>query len=151
MVMHNYSVEEGLRNVLSEALAELSRLEEEKEKLDSRIEQLKEEAYSYEIALKGYMKRTGRQTKVEIDWNMLREASSHKVRLQMLAKHDGGNITVKDASALLYTKGIIKSKRQANAYQIVRMLLDEMVDARIFQKVGPGKYKLIGAQQALIG
>ncbi len=150
MIMNNHSVEEGLRNVLSETISELDKLKKEREELDGRIMVLQEETHAYEVALQGYMKRTGRQIKVEIDWDKMREAKSHKVRLIKLAEYDGGKITVKDSSALFYTKRIIKSKRRENAYQIVRTLLDDMTDAKIFEKVGPGKYKLVGAQQALL-
>ena len=150
MVTNNHSVEEGLRNVLSETISELDRLKKEKEELDGRIMVLQEEMHAYEVALQGYMKRTGRQIKVDIDWAKLREAKSHKVRLIKLAEYDGGKITVKDSSALLYTKGFIKSKRRTNAYQIVRMLLDDMTDAKIFEKVGPGEYRLVGAQPSML-
>ncbi len=151
MVMNNHSVEEGLRNVLSETMSELDRLEKEREELDGRIMALQNETHAYEVALQGYMKRTGSQIKVDIDWAKLREAKSHKVRLIKLAEYDGGKITVKDSSLLLYTKRIIKSKRRSNAYQIVRTLLDDMTDAKIFEKVGPGEYNLVGAQQSLPG
>lgn len=150
MIMNNHSIEEGIRNVLSETMSEFDRLAKERKELDGRIMELQEEIHAYEVALKGYMKRTGRQIEVEIDWAKLREAKSHKVRLIKLAEHAGGKITVKDSSALLYTKRIIKSKRRSNAYQIVRMLLDDMTDAKIFEKVGPGEYRLLGAQPSLI-
>ena len=149
MVMHNYTVEEALKNVLSETISELSRLRKEKEEIDKRISQLEEEARSYDIALKGYLKRTGNYNSQELDINMIKKASSHKLRLQILAKHDSGRITVKDSSALLFNNGFIKSKRRSNAYQIVRGLLEEMVDEKIFEKIAPGEYRLVGQQSFL--
>ncbi len=150
MVNHNHFVEEELRKVLSDATAELVKLEKDREQIDGKLVQLERERHAYEIALQGYLRRTGKQNSVEPDWDKLRKDPSHKVRLVRLADHYGGNITIKDASALLYTKGFIKSKRQANAYQIVRSLLDNMVDDKIFEKVAPGQYRLIGAQQILL-
>ncbi len=150
MVTHNHFVEEELRKVLSDTMAELAKFEKERDQIDNKLVKLEEERRAYEVALQGYLKRTGRQNSIEPDWDKLRQDPSHKVRLVRLARHYGGNITVKDSSALLYTKGFIKSKRQLNAYQIVRGLLDGMVDENIFEKFAPGQYRLMGAQQSLL-
>ena len=150
MVTHNDFVEEELRKVLSDTMAELNKLEKDKDVIDNRIAQLQEEKHSYELALQNYSRRTGKQLSIEPNWDQLREARSHKMRLQILARYTGGTITVKDSSALFFNKGLIKSRRLSNAYQIVRGLLEGMVDEKVFEKVAQGKYRLINSQQTLI-
>jgi hypothetical protein len=149
MVTHNYSVEEELRIMLSNITDELNELEKEKSQIDNKITQLNEEKRAYENTLQSYVKRTGKQVSLEPDWNALRRDPSHKARLIRLARYNGGRITVRESSALLYTKRIIKSKRQKNAYQIVRGLLDQMVDEKLFEKVAPGEFRLIDSQSSL--
>lgn len=144
---NNHSLEEGLRKLLSDALSELGKLERNKQELEGNITSLRAEADAYETALQGYFRRTGRQPINEIIWTKMRKDKNHKERLIRLARHNGGRIKVNEASSLLYTKGIVKSKRRSNVYQIVQSLLSDMKDDGIFEKIAPGEYRLVGAHQ----
>ena len=143
---NNHSLEEGLRKLLADALSELGKLERDKERLDEGITSLKAESQAYETALQGYLRRTGRKPIDESIWAKMRKDKNHKERLIRLARYNGGIIKVNEASTLLFTKGFIKSKKRANAYQVVQGLLADMTDNGIFEKASPGQYRLIGNQ-----
>lgn len=146
MMTNNHSLEEGLRKLQADALSELGKLERDKQKLDENITSLRAEAQAYETVLQGYLRRTGRKPIDESIWAKMRKDKNHKERLIRLARHNGGLIKVNEASILFYTKGIIKSKKRSNAYQIVQGLLADMTDNGIFEKIAPGQYRLVGNQ-----
>jgi hypothetical protein len=152
MVQSNDSYEEQTRRLLAETKSELTAIGNQMAELKQKWEALKKEAEAYEMVLQGYLRRTGREVDTATDWvQSLGGLSSHKERLIAIAKHEGGRVRVSHASDLLYTNGFIKSKKRANAYRIVQNILSSMADEGIFEKVNPGEYKLIGAQQSLPG
>ncbi len=153
MVMNNHSYEDQTRRLLAETKSELTVIGNNIAELQQRWETLKREAEAYETALQGYLRRAGKQDVIETDWDKLLGGTSqtHKKRLITIAKRNGGRIRVTQATDILYSKGFIKSKKRANAYQIVSMLLVDMIDDGQFEKVAPGEYRLVGTQQSLPG
>lgn len=151
MVTNNHSFEEQLQRLLAEALSELKSLEEKRGELEHEIGIIRGEARGYELALEGYRKRSGKQAiSVQPNWRKLLESQeTHKDKLVAIANVSDGIVKVSSASDLLYTLGFIKSKRRANAYRIIQTLLTRLVEENTFKKVGPGEYRLLGAQESL--
>ena len=73
----------------------------------------------------------------------------HKERLITIAKHSGGKIRVSQATDILCSNGFIKSRKRATAYAMVQGYLADMEYGGEFRKIGPGEYRLMGAQQSL--
>ena len=150
-MINNHSLEEGLRKLQAEVLSELGKLERNKQELEESIVSLRTEAQAYETALQGYLKRTGKGSISDRIWAQMRQDKNHKERLIRLARYNGGMIKVNETANLLYTRGIVKSKRYQNVYQIIRGLLVDMTEDGIFEKAAPGRYRLVGAQKSLPG
>lgn len=153
MVMNNHSYEDQTRRLLAETKSELTAIGNQMAELQQRWETLKKEAEAYETALQGYLRRAGKQEVIETDWDKLLggKSQTHKKRLITIARRNGGRIRVTQATDILYSKGFIKSKRRANAYQIVSMLLADMTDDGQFKKVAPGEYRFVSSQRSLLG
>ena len=149
MVINGQSVEDSLKRCLDEAISEKQALERQSQELHHRMAELASEIDAYQKALDGYLKRTGQQRIPETDWNQIKNAKTHKDRLVLLATQNDGRIVVKDASALLFAKGIVKSKKRANVYLIIGRALEDLVEAGKFEKTNPGEYHLIGTQHRL--
>jgi hypothetical protein len=148
MVINNASFEEQLRRLLSEAQSELKTLEGEAGILRDQITIVAKEVSAYEVTLQGFLRRSGKQPVV--DWDtLLANAKTHKDRIKVITEHHGV-VRPNQLTDILYPR-FIKSKKRANAYQIVQMNLTNMVDANIMEKSGPGVYRLIGSQQKLPG
>ena len=104
----------------------------------------------YEITLRGYQKRTGKQEQSEIDWSKLMlGAKTHKDRIIIVLKQFGGIARPNQITDILYTKGFIKSKKRANAYQIVQTNITLLTDKKLVEKTDTGDIRLIGAQPVL--
>lgn len=142
-MINNHSLEDGLRKLLAEVLSELGKLERDKKELEENVASLRTEAQAYERALQGYLKRTGKEPIDDRIWAQMRGDRNHKERLIRLARHNGGIVKVNETSTLLYNRGIIKSKRYQNVYQIIRGLLVDMTENGIFEKIAPGQYRLV--------
>ena len=148
MVMNNHSWEEQTRRLLSEAQSELVGLERQISELQERQANLAREIEAYETALKGYLMRTGRQEVAEYNWRkILAHDNSHKARLITIAKHNGGRIGQSKATDILFGNKLIQARKRSTAYAMVQTYLADMVKHGIFQKLGPGEYELVGAQQ----
>lgn len=150
MVTSNSSWEEQTRRFLSDTLSELNKVELQIQELEGRRAKLKEEAQAWEMALEGYLRRTGREFKKEPDWFKLFGTQTHKQKLITIAEYNGGRIKASGATNVLFTKGFIKAKKRSTAYSMVQRFLIEMGEEGKFEKVGPGEYRLIGAQQNLL-
>lgn len=144
--------EEQTRRLLAETKSELSIVEAEIAELTQKSLTLQREVDAFETALTGYLRRTGRQAISENNWLRLLGAKemTHKKRLIAIAERKGGRIRVSEATDILYSKGFIKSKKRMNAYTIVQSLLTQMAEEGKFEKVEPGEFRLIGAQQSLM-
>jgi hypothetical protein len=151
MVINNNSYEEQTRRLLGEAQSELRNLEEQIAELHEKREAVAGEVNAYETALHGYLKRTGRQIGVGVDWKkLLSPVETHKDRIKLIAAHYGGKVKVTQATDILFGNGFINTKKRANAYVIVQSTLADLTKKGIFKKFGPGEYGLIGAQQSLL-
>jgi predicted nuclease with TOPRIM domain len=151
MVTENHAWEEQTRRLLSEAQAELNSLEEQIFELHEKQAKLADEVDAYEMALKGYLTRTGRKEVAEHDWiNILANDKYHKDRLVTIAKHNGGKITQSKATDILFGNKLIKAKKRATAYAMVQGYLSDMAEQGLFRKLGPGEYQLLGAQQKMM-
>ncbi len=149
MVM-NDSFEGQLIRLISEAKSELDKKGEVWQNLREEILTIEEEVKGYESTLRGFQKRTGRVDQVDIDWNiLLTQARNHKEEIILVLKQLGGISKPNRITDILYSKGFIKSKKRANAYQIVYGNLAELVDRAIVLKLDTGEYKLIGSQSLL--
>ncbi len=152
MVLNNYSYEEQTRRLLSEAQSELSALDEEIAKLQGKRVIVAREVGAYETALQGYLRRIRKQEVAEVDWSkLLGTVGTHKERVKLIAEHNGGKVRVSQATDILYSKGFIRAKKRATAYSMVQVMLVDMAEDGIFEKIGPGEYRLVGAQQRLAG
>lgn len=78
------------------------------------------------------------------DWKQILEGKSHQEQLVAVAENKGGKVKLADASDLFYSLGLIKSKSKANARNTVQGLARNMVDAKVFQRIGRGEYRLLG-------
>ena len=149
MVVSN-GYEEQTQRLLAETRSELTIVEGRLDELMEKREILQREIGAFEIALEGYLRRSGRQAFGGDNWVELLSGSemTHKKRLIAIAERKGGRIKVSEATDILYSKGFIKSKKRVNAYTIVQALLTQM--EREFEKVKPGEFRLVGAQQTLL-
>ena len=150
MITNNGSWEEQTRRLLSDKLSELNKIKAQVEELQEKEARVKAEAQAYELVLEDYLKGAGRQFKIEPDWLKLLENQTHKQQLLTIAEHSGGRIRVSEATDLLYTKHFIKAAKRATAYIMIQRFLKEMREEGKFEKIAPGEYRLIGAQQNLL-
>jgi len=151
MVIASQSYEEQTRRLLSEAQSELTTIGRQIHELEEKYQTLKKETDAYETALQGFLRRSGKQQDTGKDWKTLISwALTHKDRIRLIAENNGGTVKASQATDILYTNGFIKSKKRANAYQIVQNNLIDMVDVHIFEKIKPGEYRLIKGQPSLI-
>jgi len=151
MVMGNHSWEEQTRRLLSEAQSELRELQTKIDEMQDRAANLVAEIGGYEIALRGYLSRTGRQEVAKIEWNKLLSGQTHKEKLKTIAKQNAGRIRVSQATDILYTGRFTEAKKRATAYSMVQVYLADMTEDGIFEKVGAGEFRLIASQPSLPG
>ncbi len=150
--MNNHSYEDQTRRLLAESQSELKTLDEEIADLQERKVTLAGEVNAYETALQGYLRRIGKGEGAESDWKkILVGCDIHKDRLKTIAKHNGGKIRVGQATDILYSNGFIKAQKRSTAYTMIQGYLSDMREDGIFEKIGLGEYKLVGAQQNLPG
>jgi len=143
--------EEQTRRLLAEAQSELRAAEGQMDIIRDKIAMLVKEIQAYETALQGYLRRRGKDITTETDWNeLLNDLGSHKERIKAIAQHKGGTIKVSEVTDILYTKGFIHAQKRATAYSMIQSYLADMREAGDFQKIAPGEYRLIGAQQNLL-
>jgi hypothetical protein len=150
MITNNGSWEEQTRRLLSDKLSELNKVKAQVEELQEKEARIKAEVQAYELVLGDYLQGAGRQFKIEPDWLKLLENQTHRQRLLIIAEHSGGRIRVSEATDLLYTKHFIKAAKRATAYTMVQRFLKEMAEEGRLEKIAPGEYRLIGAQQNLL-
>ena len=150
MVIHNQSFEEQILRLISEAKAELQAKESQKVELDKEVDVLRLELQGYDLALRGYQKRNGKQEQSEIDWSrLMMGAKTHKDQIVIAMRQLGGIARPNQLTDILYTQGFIKSWKRANAYLIVQDNLAQLIDKGIVEKMETKEYKLIGAQAVL--
>ena len=151
MVISSQSYEDQTRRLLAEAQSELSVINRQIHELESNYQILKKEVDAYETALQGFLRRSGKQQNIGKDWKaLLPKAAIHKDEIRIIAENSGGIVKASQATDILYTNGFIKSKKRANAYQIVQANLERLVEEQILEKVNPGEYRLISGQPTLI-
>ena len=153
MVTNNHSFEEAVRKLLAETQSELANIESQIAELAKKQQTLENEYQSYEGALKGYLRREGRAD-VERDsgWEkLLAEQKNHKDRIELIGKNAGGQIKVSEVADYLYAKKFMKAKKRMNAYRVVYSLLLKMEEEKRVERVGPGRFRLLGTQQAMPG
>jgi hypothetical protein len=80
---------------------------------------------------------------------LLASQKNHEERIIRIAEQNNGLLKISAATDILYNYKFIKSKSRINAYRIVYGLMLYMVEDGIFQKTGPGEFRLIGAQAKL--
>lgn len=143
MIINNHSYEEQTRRLLADAKSELRTLDAEMGQLRVRRTALAHEVDAYEVALQGYLKRTGKHELAETKWDeILKPAGTHKERLKLIAEHSGGKIKVSQATDILFSKGYVKAQKRVTAYSVIHVILGEMVKKGILEKIAPGEYKL---------
>ncbi len=151
MVIGNGSSwEDQTRRFLSDTLSELNKVERQMQDIEVKREALRNEAKAWEMALEGYLKRTGRQMDITPEWFKMLRDQTHKKRLVTIAENSGGKVKASEATDILYTKGFIKAQKRSTAYSMVQRFLIEMAEEGRFEKIAPGEYRLIGAQQDLL-
>jgi hypothetical protein len=119
--------------------------------LEGRRAILTKEYEAYLVALDGYLRRTGRQVTDQPDWANILKEKTHKQKIVTLALHRGGTSKVSEVTDLLYGVGLIKSKNRTNAYTIVQVMHSELAEDGVIERISPGEYKLVDAQQSLPG
>ncbi|MBM3172743.1 MAG: hypothetical protein FJZ85_03355 [Chloroflexi bacterium] len=151
MVIGNGSSwEEQTRRFLSDTLSELNKVESQINELEVKRMKLAEEVKAWEMALEGYLKRTGRRVDITPEWYKTLRDQTHKERILTIAKNSGGSVKASEATDILYTKGFIKAKKRSTAYSMVQRFLIELAEEGKLEKVAPAEYRLLGAQQSLI-
>lgn len=146
--MNNHTWEEQTRRLLNEAQVEQATVEMQISELQEKQMSLAREVEAYETALMGYLMRTGREEVVESNWKeVLANDATHKDRLITIAKHNGGRIGQSKATDILFSNKLIRARKRSTAYSMVQTYLADMVKQGIFQKLRPGEYELVGAQQ----
>jgi len=151
MVINN-GYEEQTRRLLAETKSELDAIERQIAELEGKRATLRSDAQGLETALEVYLRRAGKQFISEPDWEKLLEGlKTHKDRLKAIAKYKGGEIRVSEATDILYTKGFMQAKKRMTAYTMVQINLADMAKHGIFQKIGPGEYRLMPTQRSLLG
>lgn len=151
MVIGNGSSwEEQTRRFLSDTLSDLKKVETQISELEEKRGKLSEEAKAWEMALEGYLKRTGRRMDITPEWHKMLIAQTHKERLVTIAKNSDGKVKASEATDILYTKGFIKAQKRSTAYSMVQRYLIELAEEGTLEKVAPGEYRLVGAQQTLL-
>lgn len=151
MVMNNHSYEDQTRRLLTEAQSELNTLDEEIADLQNKRVGVAREVDAYETALQGYLRRIGKQEGAENWKSILAVYDIHRDRIEAIAKHSGGKIRVSQVTDILLSNGFIKAKKRSTAYSMIQGYLADMTYAGVFEKVAPGEYRLVGAQQSLPG
>lgn len=148
--MNNYAYEEQTQRLLAETQSELTNIGNQLAGLQRKWETLKKEAEAYETVLQGYLRRTGKHEVAKPEWAKLLKGLTHKQKLTTIAKQSGGRIRVNQATDILYTSKLTEAKKRATAYSMVQLYLADMAEDGEFQKVAPGEYELLGAQQSLL-
>lgn len=142
--------EEQTRRLLAETKSEFDAVQAQIRELTEKADKLLRDSQGLETTLDVYLRRTGKQVTTQTNWReLLHDVTTHKTRLEAIAKHKGGEIKISEAANILYTNGFIQTKKRANAYIIVQSNLADMEKTGIFKKIRAGEYKLIGAQQIL--
>lgn len=150
MVVNNHSWEEQTRRLLSEAQSELTSLETQIAELHGKQVKLAREIDAYETALRSYLTRMGKQESIEADWKkLLAGDKSLKSKLLTIAKQHGGKIGQSQATDILYSNKLIGAKKRATAYAVIQSYFSDMIERGILEKVAPGQYQLVDAQQKL--
>ena len=148
MTLNEYQFEEQIRKLLGTAKAELAQNETEQKSLQSKAVLLTSEIGALEIVLEGFLRRSGRPVDTDSNWlKQLKAASTHKDRIMMIAKRENGVLKTNQITDMMYSTGCIQSKSRVNAYQIVNRALVELEEDKVIEKVGPGEYRVVGAQQ----
>jgi hypothetical protein len=145
-MVNNHSFEEQLRKLISETQDELNEIDAQRKVLESRRLAVVEELQSYEISLRGYLKRIGKEEREERppDWDrLLKRCRTHKDRLLIIAKHSGGELKFNSAVDILYNGKYITSKSRANAYVQLYSIVTDMVDRGMLEKIERGIYRLV--------
>lgn len=152
MVIENRAWEEETRRYLAQIQTELANVDKQLKEIQARRDTLAHEAEAFKTALGVHFRRTGRQESTQLDMReMLVNQRNHKERIRRIAEHNNGMLRVGEAADILYTYQIIKSKSRMAAYRIVYSLIKDMVGDGIFEKVGPGEFRLLGTQPTLPG
>jgi hypothetical protein len=141
----SHTFEEQLRKLISETQDELNDIDAQRESLEKRRLAVVEELQSYEVSLRGYLKRIGKEERVEgpPDWaKLFKRCRTHKDRLLTIARHSGGILKFNSAVDILYNGQYIKSKSRANAYVQLYYIVMGMVDKGILEKSERGIYRL---------
>ncbi|MBN1690668.1 MAG: hypothetical protein JW901_06575 [Dehalococcoidia bacterium] len=144
--------EKQTRNLIIEAKTELEQIEKQIKELSDRSIVLIKEINAFETTLTGYLRRTGKESKIDDDLVKAFKGMTHKEKLLELAKHWGGKITVTGATDFLYPHGLIQSKNRGNAYIVVGNVLAEMAEGekKTLEKVAPAEFRLIEDHQTIL-
>jgi hypothetical protein len=145
-MVNNLTFEEQLRKLISATQDELNGIDEQMKSLASRRTVLTEELQSYEVSLRGYLKRSGKEQKEEgpPDWGkLLGRCRTHKDRLKIIAKRGGGELKFNSAVDILYNGKFITSKSRANAYTQLYGIVTDMVERGILERAERGIYRLV--------
>jgi DNA repair ATPase RecN len=150
MVLSNNTWEEETRKTLAQIQTELNDAQKEYEEAKAEVDRLTKEVEAMELALQIHLQRTGKQGVIKQDLRaLLASQKNHEERLKRIAEQNNGLLKVSSAADILYSYQLIKSKSRINAYRIIYGIMLYMVEDGIFQKTGPGEFRLIGAQTKL--
>jgi hypothetical protein len=150
MTQENHAWEEETRRYLAQIQTELANVDKQLEEIRGRRDALAHEADAFKTALAVHFRRTGRKENAQLDiGKMLLGQRNHNERIKRIAERNNGRLKVGEAADILYTYRFIKSKSRLAAYRIVYGLVKDMVADGIFEKTGPGAFRLLGTQPSL--
>lgn len=149
-MMTNHAWEEETRRTLTLIQTELNDAKRDYDEAKTKVDRLTGEAEAMELALQIHLQRTGQQDSIKQNMReLLANQRNHGERLKRIAEQNNGLLKVSSAADILFNYQLLKSKARINAYRVVYGLMIMMVEEGIFQKSGPGEFRLVGAQAKL--
>lgn len=150
MVTSNQSWEIETKRYLRELQGDLADINGQLEELQKKRDALVREVEAFTTALEVHLRKTGRHEIIQQDLReILINQPNHKERIKRIAEQNNGLLKIGAAADFLYNLQIMKARSRMVAYRIIYGLVVEMTEQGIFQKSGPGEFRLVGAQPQL--
>ena len=144
MVTDNGSLDEQLRCELAKITSELESAKTEIDRLVQRVSQLSESARGYHVVLEHRAEQSSGTGSVSASWVESLRPLKHKDQLIAIAERQKGRLLVSEAATIMYLSKLINTKKRKNAYNIVSGYATGLADEGIFEKVGPGEFRVVG-------
>ena len=142
MVTNNHSFEEQVRRSLAGIQSELLSREAQRDTLNDEIEKLRSTKQAYELVLQRESKLAGKEHTLGVDWHNTLKGKKREHQLMEIAKRKDGRLKVSEVTDILFTTGLIKSKKRQNAYAVIYGNLLGMVNKGLIEKTDAGEFRI---------